>query len=368
MVTYSFYLNRFNTHFNLGFGRPKTDTCAQCDQLSVQIEDASDPTHLLDQLVEHRRTASQFYSRLNEDTDLAKSSDHIATLTFDYQQNLPLPHITCSDVFYCRQLWLHVFGLHNCATGNARMCVYLESVAKKGANEVVSLLHHYFASLPPQVTDLCLYSDGCSGQNKNIIMIEYLFTLVRMGKFNKITHTFPIRGHSYLPNDRDFAKTETRKRKSGHIFTPEQWIEIIQTAKEKKPFEVVPVDQSMIYDFKCHLSTFFKKTLTTQSRQKLRFRDARVFEYSVNHQDEVWVKYSYTDDSQWSKFPILKPRAPSVLTLPVTPMYLQPIPLKSAKVADLQKLLKYIPQEFQPIYIQLTGSEEAQSSSDSGDD
>ena len=44
-VKYDFYREYFNSHFNLSFGAPKTDTCATCDELNVKINDASDSTH-----------------------------------------------------------------------------------------------------------------------------------------------------------------------------------------------------------------------------------------------------------------------------------------------------------------------------------
>ena len=79
--------------------------------------------------------------------------------------------------------------------------------------EVVSCLDHYLTTTLHDVDSLMLFSDSCPGQNKNSIVMHYLFSLVRMGKFKLIRHFFPLRGHSFLPCDRDFAKTETKKRK-----------------------------------------------------------------------------------------------------------------------------------------------------------
>ena len=64
--------------------------------------------------------------------------------------------------------------------------------------------------------------------------MNYLFTLVYMGRFSK--HIFPVRGHSFLPNDRDFARTEMRKRKHERIFTAAQWADVIMKARIRKPF------------------------------------------------------------------------------------------------------------------------------------
>ena len=43
--------------------------------------------------------------------------------------------------------------------------------------------------------------------------------------FQCLRHTFPIRGHSFLPNDQDFGRTEVNKRQNERIYTPNQWTE-----------------------------------------------------------------------------------------------------------------------------------------------
>ena len=63
------------------------------------------------------------------------------------------------------------------------------------------------------VKRLNIFSDSCGGQNKNSTVIQYLYSLVRNRRFHCIRHVFPVRGHSFLPCDRDFAKTNAKKRK-----------------------------------------------------------------------------------------------------------------------------------------------------------
>ena len=80
------------------------------------------------------------------------------------------------------------------------MFCWPEVVAKRGSDEVQSC---FLSDVPPSTTTLCVYSDGCRWQNKNSNVLHYLFTLVSKGRFQQIQHTFPVRGHSYLPNDCD---------------------------------------------------------------------------------------------------------------------------------------------------------------------
>ena len=50
--------------------------------------------------------------------------------------------------------------------------------------------------------------------------LQYLFTLVAMGRFKHIRHTFPVQGHSFLPNDCDFSRTELAKHKHESLHHP----------------------------------------------------------------------------------------------------------------------------------------------------
>ena len=143
---------------------------------------------------------------------MARESENVGCLTFDFEQNLPLPHIPTNNIFYLRQLWVYVFGIHDCSSNNASMYVWPESTARRGSNEVTSYLHHYLRDLS-SIDTLFLFSDSCPGQNKNFTVIQYLYSLVKMGLFQKIQHIFPIRGHSFLPSDRDFLPRLSQRRR-----------------------------------------------------------------------------------------------------------------------------------------------------------
>ncbi|CAH1108947.1 unnamed protein product [Psylliodes chrysocephalus] len=57
--------------------------------------------------------------------------------------------------------------------------------------------------LDPLVTELQIFCDSCSGQNKNFTMFRFLHHLVNIERrLQKIKVTFPIRGHSYLECDK----------------------------------------------------------------------------------------------------------------------------------------------------------------------
>lgn len=197
---------------------------------------------------------------------------------------------------------MYVFGIHSCGDNKVSMYCWPEVMAKRGSDEVISCLHHFVSQIPVTVNALFLYSDGCPGQNRNSNVMSYLFTLVSTGRF--LSHSFPVRGHSFLPNDRDLGRTEVKKRKHERIFTCDQWMDVIKSARVRKPFEVVSCNNTMFLNWYVHFSTFLKKTIKNYEKQPLNISNARVLEYSSTHRTEVWVKYR--PDGEWRKFPILK--------------------------------------------------------------
>ena len=106
IVSYHYYLKYFQENFNLSFGYPRTDTCCTCDQLQVQFDSASDAMKALitEQKEDHLRRADSFYSSMRAHTQLAKRNSHVAVISFDFQQNLPLPSIPVGEVFYMHQI------------------------------------------------------------------------------------------------------------------------------------------------------------------------------------------------------------------------------------------------------------------------
>ena len=192
-VSYSYYAKVFNTKFNLGFAQPKTDTCSTCEKLKNELVSSNESNQSMVRKAqkEHLQSAELFYKSLHLTTCVAKQDDSVLTLTFDFQQNLPLPHIPVGEIFYMQQLWMYVFGIHNCSNNHAKMYCWPECLAKRGSDDVVSCLHHFLSGVPEGVTSLFLFSDGCSGQNKNSNVMHYLYTLVATGKYSK--------NHTYFP-------------------------------------------------------------------------------------------------------------------------------------------------------------------------
>ena len=110
-------------------------TPVECVKLQLQAA-SDDVKSSVSQQKNHLCKAETFYSNLRMDTTLAKENAYIATLTFDFQQNLPLPSIPVGEVFYMHQLWMYVFGIHSCGTNDVHMYCWPEMISGRGSDKV----------------------------------------------------------------------------------------------------------------------------------------------------------------------------------------------------------------------------------------
>ena len=142
IVTYSFHKDIFFTEFNLRFGRPKNDTCLICDRIATCLLDPNIQDDERDSLTRekelHLRRAESAYKLLSEKSKLAKTNPKYDVFTFDFQQNLPCPNLTLSDIFYTRLLRTYNFGVHDCSSDDGIMHIWSEHTAARGSSEVCS--------------------------------------------------------------------------------------------------------------------------------------------------------------------------------------------------------------------------------------
>lgn len=210
-VKYHFYWNYFRTNFSLGFGRPPQDTCTTCEELNNKIKNPllNDTAKrvAVAELMVHLRRSKKFYNSLKDSGVASKAEgSKILGVCFDFMAVFDLPKIPVQDVYYFRQLSVNNFGIHNMRDDTMTSYVYHEGIARKSPDDVISFLVHYLQTfVPSSVEEIHLFCDNCGGQNKNHALIRTIMALVELKVFKKIKVFFPLRGHSYLPCDRDFG-------------------------------------------------------------------------------------------------------------------------------------------------------------------
>lgn len=278
LVTYKLYTKVFKQEFpKLSFIPPRSDTCRVCDELACKIKVSKKSSELMvskSDLELHHRKAEQ---KQNAASSQLPGSNH-STICIDLQQVLFVPTLVHTDMFYKRQLSCYNFCVHMCDTNKAVMCMWHEGIAQRGSNEMISCLLQVFNTHDFK-DNLVVWSDNCSGQNKNRVMIFFFMYLVAIGLFTKIEHTFFVSGHSFLPCDRDFALIEKRK-KCCKVFVPSELKDIVLSSTHNRKFEVLEMTKSKFFQFQSVCDTLI-------NTKNLNISKVAMIKYSADGRVEI---------------------------------------------------------------------------------
>lgn len=141
-----------------------------------------------------------------------------------------------------QKLWVNIFCVHNLKTNKPKIYLYHGGEGNKSPDEVCSFLLNYInTEIPNSSKNVILFSDGPSEQNKDHTVVRFLMNLCDRGQFSTITHNFPVRGHLYSPCYRDFGSIKLLLRKINHIYTPQEYAQLILKASKTNCFTVYQV-------------------------------------------------------------------------------------------------------------------------------
>lgn len=346
-ISYDFYFRYFHANFNLRFTKPKSDTCETCDQYANKLKwemTSEERTQLLKERDHHQTLAATFFTDIKDKFQKAKETEDVEAICYDFQQNMPLPKIPSTDVFYKRQLWVHNFGVSSGKTSRTHCYMYDESVAKKSSNEPISFLKHYIeVVLSPTIRTLYIFSDNCVAQNKNHALTQFLFYQVQCGRFDQIIQRFPEPGHSFMPCDRSFGIIEKNLRKTERVFVPEDYMRIVKNTSKK--FDVISVNREMVFNMVEHLAGFFPnipKICNGQSRKKkFLITKPRLFVYDKKGIEKGTILVGTGIDDQMDTVNLYC--SGNIGLTGAACAYLEPLKIKALKFRDVQSLAqKYV--------------------------
>ncbi|KAJ8678397.1 hypothetical protein QAD02_014184 [Eretmocerus hayati] len=356
----SFFFRYFADNFDLKFGQPKVDCCCICETLRTKLKNS----HISDaarkrtelELKQHQEEAAKFYRKLKSD---AQNEDPtVAALCYDYMQNSSVPIIPVQESYYLRQVNVSIFCIHNMKDNTAKFYVYHEGQAKKSPDEVCSFLTDYVENeLSDDIETLLLHADNCSAQNKNHSLSKLLAAWVERKKFKRIEQYFPIRGHSFLPCDRDFSMVKRKLKKIDRIYSVRRIMQAIIQSSHSSKFQVKLVTSHDIINHKEWWSQHYKKNVISvetrgrgvQKKDKVHFSISEYFHfvYSSEMVGTVVASVSIGGTSVHT-FHIRKNTS---LELPKELAYAEGyVQIKESKINDIKKLASYIPEQHLPFY------------------
>ena len=305
------------------------------------------------ELEAHKKMADAAFEQQRLDRACARSGDCVF-ITFDLEKTLPLPKLSVSEVFYMRQLWLYNAGVHvvHSKREHAFFHIWTENEGRRGVNEVGSSLLNFFdvAGVCGSDRHLIAWSDSCSGQNKNFGLICFWQYIILSKRFSSIQHKFPEPGHSFLDSDRDFAKVEVAVKKRECVYTVDEYQEIMSHSQSK--VTVTRVGDKMVDISSLPSLLGLKKKTVNTLGEKIALRDS-VRWIRVTDFGQYEYKHSLCDEEPW-KMVVLMDSDSSLPAVRELRLQQKQLPINPAKLRDVQKQLKYVPSQYQALYLSLS--------------
>jgi len=219
--------------------KPMSDLCWVCQKNNTAIvrsvnvleEEKSETLRTQELHLQRATTQRSYYSNLcQQSSNVAKSlglqhfQKSVPNLlpaafhySFDFAQQVLYPANPMQPglIYFKVPRRCQVFGIH--AEGIGKQMNYLidESVScGKGANAVISMLHHFLENFGFGEQNLERTADNCAGQNKNTYLMWYLIWRLANGFNKKASISFMLAGHTKFAPDWCFALFKRQYRRT----------------------------------------------------------------------------------------------------------------------------------------------------------
>lgn len=193
------YRNIFCSEYNLSFFNPKKDLCMVCT--SYNKGDAEKKAALENEYQEHIQRKNISLAAKEADKERSNNDETFISVTVDLQAVLQIPSGDESILYYMRKLVLYNFTIYEARLPNEAYCLcWSEIKGKKGSWEIGTCLNIFlFNELPPTVKHLSIFSDTCSGQNRNQYISAFLLWAEQKHEnLDIIEQKFLDSGHTHM--------------------------------------------------------------------------------------------------------------------------------------------------------------------------
>ena len=209
--------------------KPKTDLCHVCQENVMKIVRSinlpeSEKTDSLKEAEMHLKLAKQEREVYNtqcmkcvEELKTNPQSPKVVHVSFDFAQQIHFPSSPqqVGPLYFLTPRKCQLFGV--CSESHMEQVNYLideNDFPGKGANAVVSMVHHYLDFKLATCPHLLLHADNAVGQNKNNTLLGYLAWRVSTGRNRSLEMSFMLPGHTKFAPDRFFGQIKKLYRRT----------------------------------------------------------------------------------------------------------------------------------------------------------
>lgn len=194
-------------------------------------------------------------------------------------------------------------------------------------------------TLEKKLLPIILYSDGCTAQNRNVVLSNALLEMA-MDYNIQITQKILEKGHTQMEVDSCHSAIECQI-KNRDIFLPSQYGSLSKEARPHQPYNVNILSYDFFHDFS--KSLMYDSIRPGRVANDPVVTDIRVLLY----EPEGIIRYKLKYDDDYSLLPRRpKPRS----ALPKPKLYQSRLPISQIKWTHLQELKHVIPSDCHGFY------------------
>lgn len=171
-----------------------------------------------------------------------------------------------------------------------------------------------------------------------------------------------LSGHSYLPNDCDFASIENFS-KTQQIFTPDDWYRTIAKSRKNKAFHVTVLTN---YNFVCveNIIKHITKRKKDSDGHPVSWLKMQWIRYQKSEPFKILYKETLSEDIPFSTLDVMpggkRGRPVNLYNINVDKLYTNARPVTKEKKRDMLDLLPFIPPVHHNYFKELITSENAE--------
>ncbi|KAJ8934545.1 hypothetical protein NQ314_013286 [Rhamnusium bicolor] len=229
-----------------------------------------------DDYKEHLRRRNEANAAKDADKIRATEDKTFLSVTFDLQSILQIPSSGVSQMYYSLKLCAYNFTIYEAAPPNNAFCyAWTEINGQRGSSEIGTALLKWIQNIPEGIKEISLYSDTCSGQNRNQFIAALFMYIVQYTNIQVLQHNFLEKGHFYMEVDSMHSAIETAK-KNVDIYTMNDLLNIFKLARSKRirnkkssPYYVKELRFQDFLDLKSLASVFLKNRIKDDAGNKV---------------------------------------------------------------------------------------------------
>lgn len=321
---------------NLSLFQPKKDQCDTCCAFKAgNLSEDDYHNHIT------RKDAAR--EEKKKDKDLALAGE-VHVFTHDLQSVKLCPMLQASALYYKTKLCVHNFTMFNLATKDVH-CYWFDEynaglVASVFASCVIDCLKK---TLSKKSIPVVLFSDGCTSQNRNVVLANALLDLAMDYKI-VITQKFLEKGHTQMECDASHSAIEC-KLKNKEIYLPSQYAAISKEARPKQPFIVNFLSYDFFHDYSNKNDFFYYSIRPGRVANDPTVTDLRVLEYNPNG----IIRYKLRFEDEYKDLP-RRSKNNRVRPGPRPKLYNSYQKINESKWKHLQELKSVIPPDCHSFY------------------